>query len=103
MKADPSVHGAGYMQNAATTALAAVLFVLSVCLIFVPEIRSIFTRTVCIALAIGLGSINTRRAYKAGWLGMTPGQLYRAPNKPKGSVLEVAALLTAVVAMTMPY
>ena len=89
------------MYEHSLTVVRAALLCLATVLIFIPETRD--TRmTAALFLLFGLAACaSVWKFHRQGVLRLTPKQVYQLPKKPNANVLEVAALVMAVVAMTV--
>lgn len=92
------------MLKRLATVAAAALLIVSVLLIFIPELRAApMLAVLAISWVVTAGSI-IWRVFKSGALTMTPGQIFRMPVKPNISALEVIAILlgSAAIMVTAP-
>lgn len=89
------------MRHAITTTLAAVVFILATCYVFIPELRAGLVDAALWPLAWAHFAVQFWRLYASGLLTLTPSQIFRSQrSKRQGfTALTGAASIMAVVAL----
>lgn len=81
--------------------LSALLLLAAMCVLLVPEWRTLPLRVAFGALFVTEAVIYFRRLWASGMLGLTPRQMARAPSRPRFSWLSLAAVYASIPAMVV--
>lgn len=87
------------MRHAITTTLAAVVFILATCYVFIPELRAGLVDAALWPLAWAHFAVQFWRLYASGMLTLTPSQILHSDKRPRFTLLAHAASIMAVVAL----